>query len=172
MYEERDMARKEQTNKLRCLIGTCLPLLMFAAFVNVFVEAHAPDRRGDAETLRRIKTVDWPKAYREQDVVLLDTILAEEFERIGADGRRTSKRDEMEYVRKNRPNYSNFNFEITRLEVFENGTAVVSGLGDVRGRDAKGSYATRYSSSNVFIKRAGVWKAIASHVSGVTTKYE
>ena len=166
------MARKKQTNKLRCLVGTCLPLLMFAACVNAYVQAHAPGRQGDAEILRRIKTVDWPKAYREQDVGLLDKILAEEFERIGPDGRRTSKRDEMEYVRKNRPGYSTFNFEITRLDVFENGTAVVSGTGDVRGRDAKGSYTTRYSSSNVFIRRAGVWKAISSHVSGLTTKYE
>ena len=166
------MVKKKQIYKLFCLIGAWLLLLMVAVCVNVVGEATVLARQSDAELLRRIKTVDWPKAYREQDVSLLDQILAEEFERIGADGRRSSKRDEMEYIRKNRPSYSTFSFEITRLEVFENGTAIVSGVGDVRGRDAKGSYATRYSSSNVFIRRGGGWKAVASHVSGITTKYE
>ena len=126
----------------------------------------------DEAALRQIKEVYWPKAYREQDESLLDKILAKEFERIGDDGRRSSKQDEMEYIRKNRPSYSTFSFEITRLEVFENGTAIVSGVGDVKGKDAKGSYTTRYSSSNVFIKRGDGWKAVASHVSGITTKYE
>jgi ketosteroid isomerase-like protein len=166
------MVKKKQTYKLRCLSGGWLFLLTAAVCVNVLGEAAVMPRQRDAEILRRIKTVDWPKAYRDQDVGLLNNILAEEFERIGDDGRRSSKRDEMEYIRKNRPSYSTFNFEITRLQVFENGTAVVSGVGDVRGRDAKGTYTTRYSSSNVFIKRGGGWKAVASHVSGVTTKYE
>lgn len=166
------MAKKNLNYKLRCLVGTSLLLLLAAVCVNVFGAATVLARQSDAELLRRIKTVDWPKAYREQDVGLLDKILAEEFERIGDDGRRSSKRDEMEYIRKNRPSYSTFRFEVTRLEVFENGTAIVSGVGDVRGRDAKGSYTTRYSSSNVFIKRGGEWKAVASHVSGITTKYE
>ena len=172
MYGEELMAKKKQICKLRRLIGAWLLSLTVAVCVNVFGEAAVPARQSEAELLRRIKTIDWPKAYREQDVGLLDKILAEEFERIGDDGRRSSKRDEMEYVRKNRPSYSAFSFEITRLEVFENGTAIVSGVGDVRGRDAKGSYTTRYSSSNVFIKRGGEWKAVASHVSGITTKYE
>lgn len=166
------MAKKKLNYKLCCLIGAWLLLPMGVVCVNAFGGATASARQSDAELLRRIKTVDWPKAYREQDVGLLDKILAEEFERIGDDGRRSSKREEMEYIRKNRPSYSTFRFEITRLEVFENGTAIVSGVGDVRGRDARGSYATRYSSSNVFIKRGGVWKAVASHVSGITTKYE
>jgi hypothetical protein len=166
------MDEKKQNYERRCLIGAGLLLLMVAVCVNVLGEVTVAAQQSDAEILRRIKTVEWPKAYREQDESLLDKILAKEFERIGDDGRRSSKRDEMEYIRKNRPSYSTFSFEITRLEVFENGTAIVSGIGDVKGRDAKGSYTTRYSSSNVFIKRGGGWKAVASHVSGSTTKYD
>lgn len=149
-----------------------LLLPMIVLCLSVFSQDVVVAQQSDAEILRRLKTVDWPRAYREQDVALLDKILAEEFERIGDDGGRSSKRDEIEYIRKNRPSYSTFIFEITRLEVFENGTAIISGVGNVKGSDAKGSYTTRYSSSNVLIKRGGEWKAVASHVSGVITKYE
>jgi ketosteroid isomerase-like protein len=54
-----------------------------------------------------------------------------------------------------------------RLEIFENGTAVVSGTGRMEGEDENGPYKITYQSSNVLIKRQGQWKAIASHVSGV-----
>jgi ketosteroid isomerase-like protein len=58
-------------------------------------------------------------------------------------------------------------FTIRRLEVFENGTAIVAGEGTIKGKDKDGSYVLTYQSSNVLIKRSGLWKAIASHVSGI-----
>jgi hypothetical protein len=134
--------------------------------------AQAPPPPGidDRETLRHLKTVEWPRAYREQDVELLDRILADEFERIGFEGERSSKQDELARVRASRPDYDTFSFEITRLEIFENGTAIVSGIGTVTGVDAEGAYTSTYSSSNVLLKRGAVWKAVASHVSGVSTR--
>ena len=120
----------------------------------------------DKEFLRHLKQVEWPRAYREQNVELLDRILAPEFERIGFDGERSSKQEELERVRTTRPSYDSFTFDITRLEVFPNGTAIVSGIGTVKGRDAQGAYAMTYSSSNVLVKRDNQWRAIASHVSG------
>ncbi len=67
---------------------------MVTLCVNGFGEATVLAQQSDAELLRRIKTVDWPRAYREQDAGLLDKILAEEFERIGDDERRWSTCDE------------------------------------------------------------------------------
>ena len=60
--------------------------------------------------------------------------------------------------------------EIKRLEIFENGTAVVAGTGHIQGRDADGPYKVEYQSSNILIKRGGLWKAVASHVSGARRK--
>ena len=141
-------------------------VLLFAATL----EAAPPDRSADEKALRQIKEVDWPKAYREQDTALLDRILADEFQSIDAEGNWSTKAEELDYIRKNKPSYESFRFEIRRLEIFENGTAVVSGTGHIQGRDEKGPYRVEYQSSNIFIQRAGGWKAISSHVSGVTRK--
>ena len=122
-------------------------------------------QKSDEETLRYLKEVEWAKAYREQDTKLLDRILADEFRMIDADGNWSSKKDEMDYISKNKPNYDSFRFEIKRLEIFENGTAVVAGTGHITGKNNE--YKIVYQSSNILIKRNGIWKAIASHVSGV-----
>ena len=129
----------------------------------------AADREADTARLRELKEVLWPKAYREQDVALLNRILAEEFESIDAAGARSTKAEELEYIKKNKPRYDSFRFEVRRLQVFENRTAIVSGTGYIETKpkgDEKGSR-TEYQSSNVFIERDGRWQAIASHISGI-----
>ncbi len=123
-------------------------------------------RAEDERALRELKEVLWPKAYFEQDTALLDRILAEEFQRVDGDGNWSSKADELAWVANHRPAYDSLTFEIRRLEIFENGTAIVAGRGVVRGRDERGPYVAEYQSTNVLIRRDGVWRAIASHVSG------
>ena len=128
-----------------------------------------PDPATDTTRLRELKEVLWPKAYREQDTALLDQILAQEFESIDAEGVRSTKPEELDYIRKNKPSHDSFRFEIKRLQVFENRTAVVSGTGHIETKPKEGKKGSRveYHSSNVFIERASRWQAIASHVSGV-----
>jgi hypothetical protein len=115
------------------------------------------------EQLRYLKEVEWPKAYRENDTVLLDHILADEFQFIQADGFYSNKKIEMDYIKNNEYTYDSFHFEIKRFDFFENGTAVVSGTGHILIDTTK----ITYESSNVLILRDGEWKAISSHVSGV-----
>lgn len=125
----------------------------------------------DKEVLTYLKEVEWPKAYRDQDTVLLDRILAAEFQMIDDQGNWYSKKDELDYIKGNKPTYESFRFEIKRLDIFENATAVVSGMGHIRNQDEKGPYLSTYHSSNVLIKRNGIWKAISSHVSGIKKAY-
>ena len=145
---------------------------LIAAAVLLLAAAPAipQDRAADEKALRHLKEVEWPKAYREQDTALLDRILADGFQSIDGDGNWSTKAEEMDYIRKNKPSYESFRFEIKRLEIFENGTAIVAGTGHIRGRDAEGPYKVEYQSSNIFLKRAGLWKAVASHVSGIQRK--
>lgn len=128
------------------------------------------DEEADRAFLTHLKEVDWPKAYREQDTSLLSQILADEFQMIDNAGNWSNKALEIDYVSKNKPSYDSFRFEIKRLDILDNGTAVVAGTGHVEGSDHKGPYQMTYQSSNILIKREGTWKAISSHVSGV--KYE
>ena len=125
----------------------------------------------DENTLKYLKEVEWPKAYYEQDTVLLDRILADEFQMIDAAGGWYSKRDELDYIKEHKPSYDSFHFEIKRLEIFENNTAVVAGTGHIKGKDDGGKYSMTYQSSNILIKRGELWKAISSHVSGIKKEY-
>jgi hypothetical protein len=149
------MTRRNATVVVATL-ATCLALSSVAS----------ASRRSDEETLRHLKEVLWPRAYAEQDVALLNSILADEFQMVDGDGNWSTKAAELEYVRKNKPGYESLVFAVKRLDLFENGTAIVAGEGTVIGRDDGGPYVATYQSTNVLIKRGGSWKAIASHVSG------
>lgn len=129
------------------------------------------EQQKDIETLTYLKEVEWPKAYREQDTILLDRILADEFQMVDASGNWYTKKDEMEYIKGNKPSYESFRFEIKRLEIFENQTAVVAGTGHIKNKDEKGDFNMTYQSSNILIKRGDLWKAISSHVSGIKKEY-
>jgi ketosteroid isomerase-like protein len=128
--------------------------------------AAAADRSADEAALREIKEVLWPRAYFEQDTELLGRLLAPEFQMVDGDGNWTTRADELDWVSKNKPGYDSLTFELKRLEVFENGTAIAAGTGTIRGTDKDGPYVAQYQSTNVLIKRDGAWRAIASHVSG------
>ena len=142
-------------------------LRLFLCLLSAFLIMGA--NNADESKLREIKEVLWPKAYREQDVALLDRILAQEFQSIDDGGEVSTKEKELDYIRKNKPSYQSFRYEIKRLEIFENRTAVVSGTGTMlfaRTDKAKPSRVV-YQSSNVFIERDGRWQAVSSHVSGI-----
>jgi hypothetical protein len=124
-------------------------------------------RSADEAALRELKEVLWPKAYFTQDTQLLDRILADEFQSVDDDGNWSTKAEELNWISKNKPSHDGFEFRIRRLDVFDNGTAVVAGTGIIRGKDANGPYVVEYQSSNIFMKRNGVWQAVASHVSGL-----
>jgi hypothetical protein len=116
----------------------------------------------DEHTLRNMKEVLWPKAYKEQDTILLDHILDESFELIDGSGNRYTKNDELNWIKKNATQHDFFRYEIKRLAIYENGTAIISGTGHIY----KDSVYSTYESSNVLIKKDTIWKAISSHVSG------
>ena len=149
--------------------GLCLFLIGIVSASTLFAAESGREQEHDKAQLRELKEVVWPKAYREQDPALLAQILADEFESIDAQGNVSTKAEEIEYVRKNKPSYDSFRFVIRRLQVFENRTAVVSGAGyiETKAKEGKRGSKTEYQSSNVLIERDGRWQAISSHVSGI-----
>ena len=112
----------------------------------------------DYETLRHFKTVLWPQAYRTQDVQLLDRLLHDSFEMFDGEGNRSTKAAELESVRTSRWDPGTFEYRIERLQIYQGSFAVIAGTGVAE------TYT--YKSSNFLVKENGVWRAIASHVSG------
>ena len=117
----------------------------------------------DHEALRYLKEVEWPKAYHQQDTLLLDRILGEDFQMVEANGNWSDKKAEMQWVRENASAPDSFYYEIKRLDIYDNGTAIIAGTGHVINDGAE----MIYESSNVLVKRDGIWKAVLSHVSGI-----
>ncbi|MEP2771107.1 MAG: nuclear transport factor 2 family protein [Fulvivirga sp.] len=117
----------------------------------------------DITQLTKIKKELWPKAYHEHDTALLNQILHDQFEMISNSGEWSTKKDEMDWVANNSSKPDSFFYEIKRLDLFENGTAVIAGTGYVFNDSTK----MQYQSSNVLIKENKTWKAILSHVSGI-----
>jgi hypothetical protein len=144
-------------------------IIVFLVLLSVTTKIHGQEnnnRATDEKALRYLKEVEWPKSYREQDTVLLDRILADEFKMIDSNGGTYTKTDELAYIKTHKTSYDSFKFVIKRLEIFENNTAIVSGTGIIRNHDKDGELEITYQSSNVFIKRGSLWKAISSHTSG------
>ena len=137
----------------------------FAMLMGMLIACGGPEpiSEKDRETLRYLKEVEWSAAYREQDTVLLDRVLHDDFQMIDAEGNTFSKADELDWIKKNAWKVDSFRYEIKRLETWQNGTAIVSGTGHMLNDSSE----TVYWSSNVFIKSDGLWKAVSSHVSGV-----
>lgn len=113
--------------------------------------------------LRFLKEVEWPKAYREQDTILLDRILGDDFQMIASDGEWSDKAAQLERIKESPMDHDSFSYEIKRLEILENGTAIIAGTGHIINNNKE----TIYQSSNVLVSRNGTWKAVLSHVSGV-----
>jgi hypothetical protein len=151
-------------------VRTLVSVLAAAVVLPIALPASPGEPPSDEVALRELKEVFWPKAYFEQDVKLLDRILADEFQMIEGEGNWSTKAEELDWVAGNKPAYDVLVFGIRRLDIFENGSAIVAGTGTMRGTDDDGPYVAEYQSTNVLIKRDGVWKAVASHVSGYQRK--
>lgn len=117
----------------------------------------------DEQVLRHLKEVDWPRAYSEQDSILLDKILGDDFMMIDQSGNWYTKNDELEWIINNAPTYDSFKFEIKRFDILDNGTAIICGTGHIY----SDSVHSTYESSNVLLKRDEKWEAVLSHVSGI-----
>jgi len=143
-----------------------LAALVAACLLAAAVPARSTDVSADEAALRELKTVLWPRAYFTQDVKLLDRILADEFQSVDDAGSWSTKAEEIAWLAKNRPAYDSLTFKVRRLEIFNGDTAIVAGTGTIRGKDQSGEYVGEYQSSNFFMKRDGIWRAVASHVSG------
>ncbi len=112
----------------------------------------------DEAELRKLKTLLWQQAYREQDTALLGQILHDSFQMIDDQGEHSDKQKELQWVASNVWDPGEFEYRIERLDIYDGKFAIVAGKG------VASHYS--YSSSNVLIKKDGRWQAVSSHVSG------
>ena len=137
-------------------------ILALLLLTGIFAPVQAQSKSDDEATLRHIKTVLWPQAYRTQDTELLGRLLDDSFQLIDGEGALSDKQGELDWIAQNQWDPGAFEYRIERLDIYDGRMAIVAGTGDAE------NY--RYKSSNVLIKRDGEWRAVASHVSGYEPK--
>jgi len=121
----------------------------------------------DVSELRKLKEELWPQAYRDNDVELLGQILHPDFHMISASGAISTRVEELAHLPQSVWPHDEFQFDIRRLDIYHDNTAIISGQGRASGSNSDGRYCFTYQSSNFLIRHDGRWRAIASHVSGV-----
>ena len=148
---------------MKYLITLVAVLLCISCNQKIEIQPSFELTEADLESLTYLKEVEWPKAYRYQDTVLLNRILGDDFQMIDAGGTWSDKAGELAWIKENASAPDSFYYDIKRLEALENGTVLICGTGHIFNDTTH----TIYQSSNILIKRKGNWKAVASHVSGV-----
>jgi len=121
----------------------------------------------DVEQLRRLDR-EWNEAYPRRDVAALGRILADDWTAIDGAGLVINKRQLLERVASNPPQFDRHEFDEFRLRVFGD-AAVVTGRVSGAGRDEEGGeFSLRQRFTRVYAKRGGAWQAVATQVTVIS----
>ena len=146
-------------------------LLAIAALAAVQAPAAQGARAADEAQLTRIKTETWPGFYRSQDADGLAAFLAEGFVNVAPDGAIASRAEELAGVRASRWEPRNFRYTIERIAWLDPDLVLIVGRGASDRTEDGRACRHSYVSSNLLRRAPGTplgWRALSSHVSGVS----
>jgi ketosteroid isomerase-like protein len=110
---------------------------------------------------------EWLTAYKTRDGAVLDRILADDFEAIYPGGRILRKADLIRSATNPARTVSEIAWDDLKILVFGD-VAVVRARSRIVGRNAEGDFSSRNDYADVYVRRAGAWRAISAHVVPVT----
>jgi len=115
--------------------------------------------RTEQEIRERLE--QWVDALKRNDVATLDQILAEDFQYILDDGRTRSKTEELAPNRAGDIKFETISTEDVKVFVYGD-TAIATGVGTFKGAFKGRPFTARERFCDVYQKRKGQWKVIAS----------
>jgi ketosteroid isomerase-like protein len=124
------------------------------------------DMSTDERHLRQIDR-EWNEAYPNRDIEALDRIIADDWKCIDGTGRVISKRELLERVGANPNPFDSHLFDEFELRVFGD-TAVATGRLTGRGRNDTEEFNLEQRFTRVYVKRDGLWQAVATQVTLVS----
>jgi ketosteroid isomerase-like protein len=121
------------------------------------------------ETLAALEKLnsEWLTAYKTRDGAALDRILADDFEAIYPGGRILRKADLIKTATNPARTVSDIGWDDLKILVFGD-VAVVRARSRIVGKTAEGDFSGRNDYADVYVRRAGAWRAISAHVVPVT----
>ncbi|MDR7114552.1 nuclear transport factor 2 family protein [Caulobacter sp. BE254] len=110
---------------------------------------------------------EWLTAYKTRDGAALDRILADDFEAIYPGGRILRKADLIKTATNPARTVSDIGWDDLKILVFGD-VAVVRARSRIVGKTAEGDFSGRNDYADVYVRRAGAWRAVSAHVVPVT----
>jgi ketosteroid isomerase-like protein len=110
---------------------------------------------------------EWLTAYKTRDGAALDRILADDFEAIYPGGRILRKADLIKTATNPARTVSDIGWDDLKILVFGD-VAVVRARSRIVGKTAEGDFSGRNDYADIYVRRAGAWRAVSAHVVPVT----
>ena len=140
-------------------------LMLIAAFLAAAVVAKPAASVSPEQAIRQIET-DWAAALVKADLAAIDRIEAPDWQLTDPEGNVNMKADSDADLKSGALKLASFKINDLKVRIFGD-TAIVHGLetekSSYKGDDTSGQY--RFT--DVFVKRGGVWRAVATHVTRV-----
>lgn len=147
-------------------------LLVLATVLFTTTQSPAADTKVDDRAVQQVITQiehDWGKALVKRDQAVIDRITAPDWTMTAPDGFLQTKAEVDAEMKSGAVKFESFKIEELKVRVYGD-TAIVHGLetekSSYKGKDISGQY--RFT--DVFMKRDGQWRALATHVTRVENK--
>jgi ketosteroid isomerase-like protein len=143
-----------------------LSLALLAAPTAVLAQVVAPPSTAaqspDVAALEALNA-EWLNAYKTHDRAALERILADDFEAVYPGGRIMKKADLVKAAVNPARVVETIAWEDLKIMVFGD-VAVVRARSRMSGKTAEGSFTGSNDYADVYVRRAGAWRAISAHV--------
>jgi ketosteroid isomerase-like protein len=134
-------------------------------FVSFAPKSLASSKASDEQTLTQLEN-DWATALMKRDMAFLDRVEAPEYSFTAPDGSKMTRAESDTAIKDGVAVVKSFKIDDLKIQVIGD-TAIVSGLetevSSYKDKDTSGQY--RYT--DVFVKRKGAWRAVATHSTRV-----
>ena len=128
--------------------------------------AAAAVKSADVAALEALNS-EWLTAYKTRDGAALDRVLADDFEGVYQGGRIMKKADIIALATNPARSFDTVTWEDVRIVVIGD-VAVLRARVRMTGKTAEGPFASINDFADVYVRRAGAWRAVSAHVVRVT----
>jgi ketosteroid isomerase-like protein len=138
--------------------------LLAAAPLSAHAQAapEAATKSPDVVALEALNS-QWLTAYKTRDAAALDRVLADDFQGVYQGGRIMKKADILALATNPARVFETVAWEDVRIVVIGD-VAVLRARARVSGKAAEGPFSSINDFADVYVRRAGVWRAISAHV--------
>lgn len=160
----------QDIRKLKSVLKRLAIFMTLAITASLPIPSQTASQTANAEQeVRQLdrELIEARRSATKGDITGLDRILADDFIATSLNGRVTNKAQYIKSSTSPQLSFTNFNIEDVKVRVYGD-AAVVTGRTTVKGRYEDQEFNTQFRYTRVYLKRAGRWQIVTSHLTPVT----